>query len=156
MPAGTYRNYTTAVYTQPWWYAAEPEQNLIGSDDDFAAAPIRHGTSPPQLNNGKLSWNDGQSYALCEFVFSILELSGGSDDNPRMWEDVAAKSELWGAHPVSPQELQEIYMQVAYAPGYRGFGIECLAVLNQCCNICLSCGACILCLHRSCRRSTCR
>ena len=113
VPAGAYGNYTTAVYTEPWRYVAEPEQNPIGSDDDFAAAP-----NHPQLNNGKLSWNDGQTYALCEFVFSILELSGGSDDNPRMWEDVAAKAELWGDHPVSAQELQEIYMQVVYAQAY--------------------------------------
>lgn len=91
---------------------AEHEPKLTGSDDDFAAAPTSQAAPQAVSDNSKLEWDDNQIYALCEFVFSILELSGGSDDNPRMWKDIAAKSELWGSYPVSPQELQEVFLQV--------------------------------------------
>lgn len=91
--------------------AADPDQKLIASDDDFSP-PANQATTPGPIGDSKLSWNDAQVYALCEFIFSTLELSGGSEDNPRLWEDVAGNSELWGSHPVSAQELQDVYTQV--------------------------------------------
>lgn len=88
---------------------AEPEQKLSGSDEDFAAAAAQQDSA---ADSSKVQWEESQIYALCEFAFALMELRGGSEDNPRLWQDIAGKSELWGTHTVTAQELQTMFMQV--------------------------------------------
>ena len=57
-------------------------------------------------------WDKPQAFALHSFVASLLELQGGRDDNQTMWEDVAAKSDLWGSCKPTAAELQHVYDQV--------------------------------------------
>ena len=95
----------------------------VGSDDDFAAlpassqqpaaaAPAAAGAGVAAAADSGLVWNKTQGFALHDFVISVLDLQGGHDDNPRLWEDVAAKSDLWGPNKVTPAGLQEVYLKV--------------------------------------------
>lgn len=59
-------------------------------------------------------WDKPQAFALHNFVVSLLELQGGKDDNQLMWEDVAAKSNLWGSYKPTAAELQHVYDQVKF------------------------------------------
>lgn len=54
-----------------------------------------------------------QEFALHEYVTAVLELQGGREDNPRLWEDVAASPVLWGPNKVTPAELKEVYFKVS-------------------------------------------
>lgn len=114
------------------WYTragvADDGPNPIGSDDDFAAlpahAPSQQATAAAAANpaagggataaaGSGLVWNKNQEYALHDYVTSLMDLQGGHDDNPRLWEDVAAKSDLWGPNRVSAAELREVYLRVS-------------------------------------------
>lgn len=105
---------------------SQAEAKTIGSDDDFAALP---NATPSQLaapaasasgpaaaeaavSSSGMVWDKPQAFALHNFVASLLELQGGRDDNQTMWEDVAAKSDLWGSCKPTAAELQHVYDQV--------------------------------------------
>lgn len=103
----------------------QAEAKLIGSDDDFAALPNATAsqlTAPAASASGpsaaaaagssRLVWDKPQASALHSFVVSLLDLQGGRDDNQTMWEDVAAKSDLWGAYQPTAAELRHVYDQV--------------------------------------------
>ena len=65
-------------------------------------------------------WDKPQAFALHNFVVSLLELQGGKDDNQIMWEDVAAKSDLWGSCKPTAAELRQVYNQVSSKLGKEG------------------------------------
>ncbi|KAL0026237.1 hypothetical protein WJX77_004600 [Trebouxia sp. C0004] len=91
--------------------------SLVGSNGDFAALP--GSSQQPAASTGtaaagsssSLAWNKMQEFALHEYVTAVLELQGGRDDNPRLWEDVAASPGLWGPNKVTPAELKEVYLR---------------------------------------------
>lgn len=107
---------------------SQPNTNPIRHDDDFAALPIATSSqqaTPAASASGEgapagaatagssgLSWDKPQVLALHNYVASLLELQGGREDNPSMWQDVAAKSDLWGGCKPTASELQHIYDQV--------------------------------------------
>lgn len=103
----------------------QAEAKLIGSDDEFATLPNATAsqlTAPAASASGPaaaaaagssgLVWDKPQASALHSFVVSLLDLQGGRDDNQTMWEDVAAKSDLWGAYRPTAAELRHVYDQV--------------------------------------------
>lgn len=103
----------------------QAEAKLIGSDDDFAALPNATAsqlTAPAASASGPAAaaaagssgmvWDKPQASALHSFVVSLLDLQGGRDDNQTMWEDVAAKSDLWGTYKPTAAELRHVYDQV--------------------------------------------
>jgi len=87
-----------------------------------AAGAITAGSS------SSLAWNKMQEFALHEYVTAVLELQGGRDDNPRLWEDVAANPILWGPNTVTPAELKDVYLRVS------GNLVSLLLMLFQCNN----------------------
>lgn len=108
---------------------SQPKPKPIGYDDDFATLP---GATPSQQaapavsasgeaasaaaaaaagSNG-LVWDKAQALALHNYVASLLDLQGGREDNPSMWQDVAAKSDLWGGCRPTASELKHVYDQV--------------------------------------------
>ncbi|KAA6423337.1 MAG: hypothetical protein FRX49_06789 [Trebouxia sp. A1-2] len=96
--------------------AGQTAPGLVGSDDDFAALPassqqptVAAGTAG--AGSSSLAWNKMQEFALHEYVTAVLELQGGREDNPRLWEDVAASPVLWGPNKVTPAELKEVYFK---------------------------------------------
>ncbi|KAL3156973.1 hypothetical protein ABBQ38_001230 [Trebouxia sp. C0009 RCD-2024] len=107
---------------------SQPKPKPIGYDDDFATLP---GATPSQQaapavsasgeaasaaaaaaagSNG-LVWDKAQALALHNYVASLLDLQGGREDNPSMWQDVAAKSDLWGGCRPTASELKHVYDQ---------------------------------------------
>lgn len=85
--------------------AVSEQKGLLGPDGTLAEA------SQP-VSGSKLNWTETQRYALVELVSSILELRGGTDENPRLWDDIAARTDLWAPYDVSAQEVQSVFMQV--------------------------------------------
>ncbi|DBA98743.1 TPA: hypothetical protein ACH3X1_014516 [Trebouxia sp. C0004] len=60
-------------------------------------------------------WDKPQAFALHNYVVSLLELQGC---NQSMWEDVAAKSDLWGSCKPTASELKQVYDQMEiFSPG---------------------------------------
>ncbi len=119
-----------------WCLAGQTAPSLVGSDDDFAALPASSqqpaaaaaaGTAAAG-SSSSLAWNKMQEFALHEYVTAVLELQGGRDDNPRLWEDVAANPILWGPNTVKPAELKEVYLRVS------GNLVSLLLMLFQCNN----------------------
>jgi len=101
-----------------WCRAGDTAPSLVGSDDDFAALPASSqqpaaGAGTAAAGSSSLAWNKMQEFALHEYVTAVLELQGGRDDNPRLWEDVAASPVLWGPNKVTPAELKEVYLRVS-------------------------------------------
>lgn len=107
----------------------QAEAKLIGSDDDFAtlpnatasqlaaAAALASGpAAAAAASSSGMVWDKPQASALHSFVVSLLDLQGGRDDNQTMWEDVAAKSELWGSYEPTAAELRHVYDQVTFVP----------------------------------------
>ena len=103
---------------------ANSDPSPMGSDDEFATLPATAASQPPPAaadapagataaSGSGLSWNKQQEFALHDYVTSILELQGGRDDNPKLYEDIAARSALWGPNSVTSAELQEIYFRVS-------------------------------------------
>lgn len=110
----------------------QAEAKLIGSDDDFAALPSATAsqlTAPAASASGPAAaaaagsscmvWDKPQASALHSFVVSLLDLQGGRDDNQPMWEDVAAKSDLWGPYKPSAAELRHVYDQVTLVTPFK-------------------------------------
>ncbi len=101
-----------------WDLAGGTAPGLVGSDDDFAALPASSqqpaaAVGTAAAGSSSLAWNKMQEFALHEYVTAVLELQGGRDDNPRLWEDVAANPNLWGPNKVTPAELKEVYLRVS-------------------------------------------
>ncbi|KAL3146375.1 hypothetical protein ABBQ32_003061 [Trebouxia sp. C0010 RCD-2024] len=107
---------------------SQPKPKPIGYDDDFATLP---GATPSQqaapavsasgegasaaaagaAGSSGLVWDKAQTLALHNYVVSLLDLQGGREDNPSMWQDVAAKSDLWGGCKPTASELKHVYDQ---------------------------------------------
>lgn len=83
-----------------------------------------------------------QEFALHEYVTAVLELQGGRDDNPRLWEDVAANPSLWGPNTVTPAELREVYLRVSGNP------VSLLLMLFQCNNTVTLTPSVVVCMHQ--------
>ena len=72
-----------------------------------------------------------QEFALHEYVTAVLELQGGQDDNPRLWEDVAASPVLWGPNNVTPAELKEVYLRVSGNLALLLLMLSCMCLLSK-------------------------
>ncbi|DBA95241.1 TPA: hypothetical protein ACH3X3_013138 [Trebouxia sp. C0006] len=109
----------TSVAQQQPVLTGQTAPGLVGSDDDFAALPVSSQQPAAAAGAGtmaagsssSLAWNKMQEFALHEYVAAVLELQGGRDDNPRLWEDVAANPNLWGPNKVTPAELKDVYLR---------------------------------------------
>ena len=82
-------------------------------------------------------WDKPQAFALHNYVVSLLELQGGRDDNQSMWEDVAAKSDLWGSCKPTASELKQVYDQVRVQVGVCSIVVLqvmlfCVLIIDRC------------------------
>ena len=94
-----------------------------GSDDDFAPSsqqPQAAATAPaddpavdPAGSITSLPWNEQHKYALVNFVTTMFEVNDSRDDDPQLWEQLAARVDLWGPYKVTPAELQQVYITVS-------------------------------------------
>ncbi len=119
-----------------WWLAGQTAPDLVRSDDDFAALPASSqqpaaAAGTAAAGSSSLAWNKMQESALHEYVTAVLELHGGRDDNPRLWEDVAANPVLWGPNKVTPAELKEVYLRVSGNLVSLLLMLSCMCLLSK-------------------------
>ncbi len=119
-----------------WWLAGQPAPGLGRSDDDFAALPASSqqpaaAAGTAAAGSSSLAWSKMQESALHEYVTAASEQHWGRDDNPKLWEDVAANPVLWGRNKVTPAELKEVYFRVSGNLVSLLLMVSCMCLLGK-------------------------